>query len=479
MSNENNNSTFRKILQSIETLRDQMGRPWARYTGEGRTWTVELDQRKTETRTALGRLMSPDTSPAELDKLIQALAQRAATAPVTEVFVRVGHADGAIVLDRGSDDLQFIRITQDGWSLTNETTVAFRRPAGMLTLPRPSEEHTDLLSELAPFCGDMSRPDRILIASFLIGAMNPQIPQPVLELVGTQGSGKSTTARVVRTCIDPNAAPSRRVSNKERDIFIGAANNWMHSLENLSSIQPWLSDVLCSIATGSGFATRRNYSDDEEVIFQVRRPVIVNAIHSVILRPDLRDRALSIVLPEISSRKRRTESEFWNEFAESRPRILGALLDCASVALAAGEWINPKELPRMADWYRWILAAAEDSASTGFKPSEFEQAHRANRASAHQIAIDASPIGRCLFSFVEDKDGRWTGTLSDLLLCLSSAVMAPDRPQDWPRTPEALRHAIDRIRQDLAAVGLRIEYRRETSKIRQRQIALILGEGQK
>jgi len=316
----------------------------------------------------------------------------------------------------------------------------------------------------------MPRGELVKVSAYLIGAMNSAIPLPVLEIVGPQGSAKSTTARMIRTLLDPNTAPSRRASREERDLFIAASNSWVTSLENLSSIPPWLSDALCTISTGGSFACRRLYHDDEETLFTVRRPVIVNAIHEVIIRPDLRDRALTIHLPPIEPHERRTEQEVWAVFEAAQPRIIGALFKCVADALLMRDCLAPPPLPRMADWFRFVHAAAE-GGSTGFSPDEFITGYYSGQALAHQISIDASPIGRPLFTFVH-ACGQWSGTLSGLLGVLHKSVKARNRPPDWPKTAEALRHAVDRIAMDLAKEGVSVVFHRANTKKRERTVTL-------
>jgi hypothetical protein len=51
----------------------------------------------------------------------------------------------------------------------------------------------------------------------------------------------------------------------------------------------WLSDALCRLATGGSFAVRQLYTDDEEVLFEASRPILLNGIEDVICRPDLGD----------------------------------------------------------------------------------------------------------------------------------------------------------------------------------------------
>ena len=60
--------------------------------------------------------------------------------------------------------------------------------------------------------------------------------------------------------------------------MIAATNGWCLAFDNVSVIQAWLSDALCRLATGGGFATRGLYTDDEETIIDAQRPVVLNGV---------------------------------------------------------------------------------------------------------------------------------------------------------------------------------------------------------
>src|SRR5262249_28537509 len=113
----------------------------------------------------------------------------------------------------------------------------------------------------------------------------------------------------------------------ERALIIAASNWWLVALDTLSDLPPWLSDALCRLATGGGFGTRQLFTDDEEVIFDAQRPVLLNSIEELSSRPDLLDRALVLQLPALGEEERQTERDFWGRWEEARPRVLGALLD--------------------------------------------------------------------------------------------------------------------------------------------------------
>ena len=131
-----------------------------------------------------------------------------------------------------------------------------------------------------------------------------------LILNGVQGSSKSTTARLLRTLIDPNSSPIRAAPRQERDLMVAGHNNRVLAFDNLSSIPYWLSDALCRIATGGGISVRELYSDKDESLIQIKRPLILNGIPELATQPDLCDRAIVIDLPALQG-KRKSPSGGW------------------------------------------------------------------------------------------------------------------------------------------------------------------------
>jgi hypothetical protein len=59
-------------------------------------------------------------------------------------------------------------------------------------------------------------------------------------------------------------------------------------------------------------------------LFAAARPVILNGIEDVVIRPDLADRAILLTLAPIAELQRRPETALWREFEVARPHILGA-----------------------------------------------------------------------------------------------------------------------------------------------------------
>ena len=71
---------------------------------------------------------------------------------------------------------------------------------------------------------------------------------------------------------------------------MGAAGSWIVGLENVSSIQPWLSDCFCRASTGDALVRRKLYSDSELAVLTYRRAIILNGVDLGALRGDLGDR---------------------------------------------------------------------------------------------------------------------------------------------------------------------------------------------
>jgi hypothetical protein len=268
-----------------------------------------------------------------------------------EVYIRVGGLDGRLYLDLGDNAWRAVEIDTAGWRVIDRPPVRFRRAAGMKRLPVP--ERGGSITSLRSFLNVASDTDFVLAVSWVLAGLRDRGPYPVLVLSGEQGSAKSTFAAILRALLDPNTAPLRALSREDRDLFIAANNGHVLAFDNVSGLPAWISDTLCRLATGGGFAARQLYTDQDEMLFDACRPVILNGIEDIVNKPDLADRALFLTLEPIPEDKRRLETELWSEFEVERPRLLGALLDAIVEGLRRLPEIRLPKLPRMADFATW------------------------------------------------------------------------------------------------------------------------------
>ncbi|HUE84796.1 MAG TPA: hypothetical protein VMO26_01840 [Vicinamibacterales bacterium] len=366
-----------------------------------------------------------------------------------QTFVRIADHEGGIYLDLGDPDWRAICVTPYGWGVVTTPPVKFRRPRGLRPLPIPIPG--GCVEELRPFLNLPDADAFRLVTHWLVGALRGRGPYVILGLYGQQGSTKSTTARVLRRLVDPNTAELRSEPHEVRDLMVGANNAHVLAFDNVSTIRPWLSDAICRLATGGGFATRELYSDDQETLIDAQRPVIINSIVDVFTRPDLLDRAIIIRLDDLPDTKRRAESDYWAAFVSAQGRILGALLDSVVVALRDEPTIHLAALPRMADFAKWSVASA---GALPWGPDTFLQAYEANRAQATVALLETDPVALAIQRMLAVwSHGYWEGTATDLLPQLQNRGEAISRFETDPRKATA---ALRRLAPALRAVGIYI-----------------------
>jgi hypothetical protein len=289
-------------------------------------------------------------------------------------------------------------------------------------------------------------------------------------LSGEQGSAKSTFAAILRALLDPNSAPLRALPREDRDLFIAANNGHVLAFDNVSGLPPWISDTLCRLATGGGFAVRQLYTDQDEVLFDATRPAILNGIEDVVTRPDLADRAIFLTLEPIPEHQRRPEREFWAEFELERPEILGALLDAIVLGLRRLPEIRLEKLPRMADFALWGIACE----GALWEKGTFWRAYTGNREEAVETIIDADPVASAVRSLVATQT-VWTGTASDLLGALGHVAGETLRKaKTWPATPRALSGRLRRAATFLRKTGIEISFSKE-GRARTRSIRISMA----
>jgi hypothetical protein len=376
--------------------------------------------------------------------------------PTYPVFTRVAEHEGKIYIDLGNKKWEAIEITKNEWRIVQSAPVKFRRSRGMLPLPYPKKGGD--INDLKAFLNFGQERSFTLIVGWLVAALSPQGPYTILALHGEHGSAKSTTARVLRALLDPNKVPLRSEPRDSRDLMIAANNSWCLVFDNLSFIKNQLSDDLCRIATGGGFTTRELYTNEDEAMFEAKRPVLINGIEELATRPDLLDRSLIIYLPRISEEDRRTERDFWKDFKFVHPYILGTLLDAAATALRNLGKVEVGILPRMADFTEWVVAAEE---SFGWEGGTFLKAYKENQLELNELSLESSVIAKPIIELV-DKFGIWEGTATDLRDELGGLVddETKKKQNGWPKNARLLSNYLRRITPNLRTVGIAVDFRK-------------------
>ena len=380
--------------------------------------------------------------------------------PERKVYRRVGTANGSLYLDLCDPAWRAIELDAKGWRIVDRPPVPFTRSRTMLKLPEPTPgDHIDDLRQLLNLAAD---DDFILAVAWVLAALRDEGPYPVLVLTGEQGSAKSTCARMLRALVDPCEAPLRSVPRNEQDLFIAARNGHVLAFDNLGGVPTWLSDALCRLSTGGGFAARELYTDDEEVVISAERPLILNGIDEVVARGDLADRAIFLTLSAIREADRKPEAELWARFEEARPRILGALLNALVEGVRRLPDVRLDRLPRMADFAMWAVACE----SAIFPEGAFMRAYMGNRADAVESVIDANPVASAIRELMQSRES-WEGTATELLTELegtAGGTVTKGKGREWPTSGRSLGRRLNRPKSALRPVGIEIDGRKSGSK---------------
>jgi hypothetical protein len=343
-------------------------------------------------------------------------------APERVVHVRVGGLDGRLYFDLGDKAWRAVEIDSTGWRVMANPPVRFRRASGMQPLPMPVRGGS--VETLRSFLNVQSEADFVIVVAWALACLRNRGPYPIMVLSGEQGSAKSTFSAILRKLLDPNTAPLRALPREDRDLFIAASNGHLLAFDNVSGLPAWISDTLCRLATGGGFAVRQLYTDQDEILFDASRPVILNGIEDIVTRPDLADRALLLTLEAIPEECRRPEAKLWAAFEAERPRILGVLLDAVVEGLKRLPDTHLPKLPRMADFALWATAC-----ETALWPAgTFWSAYCGNRDEAIEGVIDADPMEIAAIEAYLDQhnaDARpfiWTAPAADTCAILKSGT---------------------------------------------------------
>lgn len=394
--------------------------------------------------------------------MLRALARR--KGPEREVFVRCANHRGDLYIDLGDPQWRAVHVSKSGWRIVNRPPVRFRRGGAMTALPLPQKGGSiDMLGESL---NTKDKDSFVMVVAWLLAALRDRGPYPVLVVNGEQGSAKSTLTKILRSLVDPSTAPLRHTSSSDRDLFITATHSWVLAFDNCSDLPHWLSDALCRLATGGGFATRQLFSDMDEVVFSAMRPIILNGITEFVERGDLADRSVFVHLTPISKKERKTEKEVLGEFESLRPKILGALFDAIAAGLTRLPSIDLPTKPRMAEFAEWAEACSEHFTCAD---GDFLKAYERNQASAVASVVEADSVASAIqeFAYSLGVDGEWEGNATELLEKLDPiAGEKVTKQRSWPKSSKAMGKAVARVAPALRQAGVHVDRPNRTGRKR-------------
>jgi len=364
-----------------------------------------------------------------------------------EVYLRCAPCNDGYIIDLSNEQWQAVKVTSNGWQIINKPDVRFIRSCTSKALDTPTKGNLKLLWQYA----NIPEKDQPLVLAFLLESWRADTPFTILILTGEQGAAKSSTHQCLRQLSDPNNVPLRSAPKTVEDVYVSAANNWQSSFENMSNLPNGMQDALCTLVTGGGFASRKLYSDNDESVIEVKRPVIINGIDNVATRPDLIDRSIVLNLPKIDEENKKKDAELKQGFIKDAPAIFAGLLDLFSETLRVLPSIDIKKPPRMMDF-----AYLGEAMLSTMGNESFNELYKLNRKDSLSHSLDSSPAALAVLEFMRKRVAEWEGTLKEL-----KYVLEEDHHQEgdgWPKSPKGLSSVLKRTAPALREQGIYVEF---------------------
>ncbi len=382
-----------------------------------------------------------------LTDAMEVLVGRASRSEPLPVHRRVARFDHRVIIDRGDPTGQCFEVDASGWRVLDRSPVLFLR-SPLLTAELPLPVSGGSVDELRSLL-NVDEAGFRLVVGWCVSFLVPDVQQPVLAMLGAQGSAKSMSAVFIIGVTDPSKAPLSSPPSNPKDWMVQAKESQLVAIDNLSKITDWFSDALCRAVSGDSFRNRELFSDGDPYVVTLRRSLILTAIE-VSMRGDLADRCVLLELEPISKSDRRSESEMLAEFEARRPSVFGALLDKVSDVLRYIDDVDLDELPRMADFGRVLGALDIADPSAGYV-----EAFTSTSRQALVDTVEDDPVAVATYQFAV-AEGSWKGTATKLL-----GLFRKEAPHGLPTAAAQLSRRLKRALPGLRELGVDVRWDRE------------------
>jgi hypothetical protein len=167
--------------------------------GHRETWPIRSKRFKTWVRRCYYRATGAAPGAAVLGPALDLLEARAQfDGPERVVHTRVAEHAGRLYLDLADERWRAVEIGPDGWQVLGSPPVRFERGGS--------------IEAVRSFLNISSQNDFVLIVAWLLAALRPTGPYPLLAISGEQGSAKTVLSKLLRALVDPRSEHSRATS---------------------------------------------------------------------------------------------------------------------------------------------------------------------------------------------------------------------------------------------------------------------------
>jgi len=255
--------------------------------------------------------------------MITAQVQQHGDAQRVDVYNRIAMTNDAIYYDLCSPKWEAIKITKHGYEIIslNENTPIFARKQQQSEQIRPKKGPENVLDSLIKLLRIQPN-DAQIFKIHIITMLLERYPIPIMVIHGEHGSAKSTISKSIARIIDPSGMNISSIPKNPADLALYFQNRFVSNFDNVSEINQEISDMMCRAITGEGFVKRKLYTDDNEIIWNYKRKIILNGIAPSLEFPDFKERSIFYETTQVREDERMSEEEFQARFEVLLPYVL-------------------------------------------------------------------------------------------------------------------------------------------------------------
>ncbi len=131
---------------------------------------------------------------------------------------RVAFHDDDLYYSLSNDDWENVRVTPKGWGVEENSPILFRRYSHQAPQVHPASNGN--VEDILKFINIENEEHKILFVVWLVSALIPGIPKPLMYLYGPQGAAKSTTSRLIKKILDPSRVEVSEIPKDKTDLIM-------------------------------------------------------------------------------------------------------------------------------------------------------------------------------------------------------------------------------------------------------------------
>ncbi|MFQ6057242.1 MAG: hypothetical protein ACE5J3_14825, partial [Methanosarcinales archaeon] len=331
-----------------------------------------------------------------------------------------------------------MEVSKSGWKVLDKEpdNIFFQRYKHHLDQAKPEYDPSWNVDEFLKSIVKLDKTDYNLFKVWLISCFIPDFDHALLNLFGSEGSGKTKILEFVRKVIDPSPVLTSSLPQKVRDRNLNYFHNYICCFDNLSFINskknPDIANEFARAITGQGTLERALFTNDEEKLYKRKTILCINGINQLVKNPDLADRTITFELERIYNPIQNSVLE--EKIKSNLPKLLGYIFTVLQKTLkndlnTTTQGVN---FSRLADFCAWGCVISE---LTGWNKEEFLTTYKNKVISLKINLADDDDLIQAIVEFVKDikyipqsqssndtplDEKKWCGTSKELLKILKS-----------------------------------------------------------